>query len=336
MVHHTLNLRRLDRRSLEARANRFVLLVWALIWVLLAVLAKMFWDQWYGLAAGLIPALGVAVWLMWFFYIRQSARKKKLVVASWRDAVFRVFDPMANREDEVDLSQPHRAIFIQCKASNQFLLRIEEIRDNQDETPRINLIGALPLGNPMRVSGEAHSFMGFYKMATSGITNGIPYEVRSEDHGAAESTLALLQFVERFKAQRDNTLVVSRNNDEIRVAEGVFSLTTPDKTVVFDERLPLVVDTMQMPFTSGGNALHEVRIALSPQDNREDALVFSLIVELCDPEQFAKQWDVPKSVMHRKFSLYDDSAQTYVVALALKKYLRRIDPNNPALSLLRH
>jgi len=335
---NTTTLQRLDRKSLEARANRFALIVWGILWISMAVVARVLWDAWYGLTAGLIVACAVAIFLTWLVFARKTAKQKRTVRASWAGTKFRIFDPIENKTDEVDFSRPHRAIFIRCKAENRFLLRLEEIKekDGCEDTTRINLIGPLPVILPMRITGEARSLMGFFNMARTGISKGIPYLFKTDGDPGSETARSLLHFAETHRDTRNNALHVTRGDDVIHVNDGVFSLQKKEGTLVFDPQLPLRIVTMATPISDPDGRSREIRMALIPPSGEEDALVFSMIAQLDSTEEFADSWSVPESVMHRKFSLYDDSAQSYVVALALKQYLKWIDPNNPVLSILRY
>lgn len=336
MMINTTSLQRLDRRSIENKANRFTLVVWILLWAAMGTTVKVLWDEWYGLAAGLFIGVLIALGLTWLFFGRQGAKEKQIVAASWAENSFRIYDPILDRTTSIDLSHPHRAILIRSKSERRFLLRLEQIAPDKNNSTRINLIGPLPVPLPMPPSGDARSLMGFFKMATSKEMKSIPYQIKASDTEGNDTAKSLLEFVEQHKQYRDNRLHVRRGNDTIQVLNGIFTLITPDKNITFDENKDVSVWSVAKSYSSDKVNAAEISIGLIPEGRPEDALVFSIIAPEDRKEDFAQSWELPKAATNRKFLLYDDSAQSYVVTNALKRYVKQYAPNNPILEILRH
>ncbi|MBN2340284.1 MAG: hypothetical protein JXX29_05575 [Deltaproteobacteria bacterium] len=340
---NTAQLQRLDRRSIEAKAVLFAAVVCLILWMSLGVTVKLLFDDWYGFGLGFIVSALLSGLVMWILFIRPTAKERRVVRASWRGDRLRVFDPIDRQHEEIDFSKAHKAILILSKMERQFLLRIEQKRhEDASDVTRIDIIGPMPMVLPMRVSGEAASLFGFYSIAKMKEKRTIPYRLKET---ADRDSLAqsLLKFVESHKQTRNNEVQIKREGDIIKLCNGSFSLLTRNDEILFNNPRELSfhfkVQTTSSTATQKNRhkfETAEIFMALVPPTREKDALVFSVIAPSGWTSELPNSWNVPPDAEKRKFTLYDDSVNSYVVTKTLKNYIKLIAPNNPVLDVLRH
>jgi len=329
----------MDRASIEAKAAAFSIGTWLLVWTGIGAAGRLAWGDWYGFGAGFLIAPLVSIPLMWWLFARPTAREKRLVRASWAEHTLRIFDPIDQRHESVDFSKPHRAVLILSKPDRQFLLRLEQNRGSEDWT-RIDIIGHTPMALPMKASGEAHSLRGFFRMARRDGLRFTPY--RLKDEGQRDAAAALIAFVETFKDQRNNEVRVKRGDETLRIENGAFALRRGTEEISFADmdrlRLSARVGTAQTVTGKKQEATRsvEIQLALIPPSGEADALVFSMIAHPDSKFGLPQAWSIPEEAMARKFTLYDDSVNSFIVTSALKNHVKQIDPNSPVLDILRN
>ena len=337
---NTAQMQRLDRLSVEAKAARFAAGLCLALWVSFGVGVKLFLGDWYGFGIGFIVAALLSALVMWILYVRPTARERRVVRASWRGNALKIYDPIDKRRELVDFSKPHKAVLISSKAERQFLLRLEQ--QNGDDETRIDIIGQLPIVMPMQVIGEASSLFGFIGRAKSDMAKSRPYRLK-EVVDSESLSRSLLEFVESHRGMRESEIRIKKNGDVIRWQDGRFTLITADREVAFALDAPLGLSFIARPTRSTegqqgnfGVETTEIVIALYPKGDTESALVFAIIAPLVLTEEFPPAWDLPAVAMARKFTLYDDSVNSFVFAQTLKKYIKKLAPNAAILDVLRH
>jgi hypothetical protein len=232
-------------------------------------------------------------------------------------------------------------VLITAKNERRFLLRIDQLADTKDKQTRIDIIGTIPMAMPMVTAGDAMSLKGFFKMAgRDGALKATPYRLK-QGSDTDQVINNLMMFIEKHKEFRNNTVWVKRGEELIKIDHGKFSLVYPDREIHFSDPSTLSIDAIQDKSGITGKNRNsdkyaDVLLAIIPPSGKNDALLFSLIYPL-DTELCLKDtWDMPKNVLKRKFTLYDDSVNTFIATRTLKNYLKTIDPNNPVLEILRH
>jgi hypothetical protein len=318
----------------------FALVLCLVLWLLSGISVKLAFGTWYGFGIGFIVAAMTTGLVTWFVFMRTAARERRVVRASWRGHALRIYDPIDKKHDNIDFSMPHRAILILSKAERQFLLRMAQ-KSGEQET-RVDIIGLLPLGLPMAASGEAPSLSGFFRKARTTTDTAKPYRLK-EVPDRESMCISLLQFVEDHRDTRDTTIDVRKENDIIRLRDGVFSLISEGREVVFASPTALQLLFMAQPLDSAAlkdppSPLEttETFIAMVSDGNLLESLFFSIIAPQSLASEFATEWPVPRQVMHRKFTLYDDSVNSFVFASTLKQLMKAMSPNSPILDVLRH
>jgi len=337
---NTAQLQRLDRHSVEAKATAFALILCLALWLLSGISIKLVFGNWYGFGIGFIVSAITTGLVTWFVYIRAAARERRVVRASWRGHDLRIYDPIDKKYDDIDFSSPHRAILILSKAERQFLLRI--VQKSGANTTRVDIIGLLPLVLPMAASGEAPSLSGFFRKARS-VTDSPKFYRLKEVPDRESMCVSLLQFVEDHREMRDTTIDVQKENDIIRLRDGIFFLISQGREIRFADPTSLHLMFMAQPTRPAAlkdphSPLEttEVFIAVIPNGNQMESLIFSIIAPQSMASEFSSEWPVPQSVMHRKFTLYDDSVNSFVFASKLKQLIKAMSPNSPIMDVLRH
>ena len=337
---NTAQLQRLDRPSVESKAARFAGAMCLVLWLLFGVSVKVFLGDWYGFGIGFIAAAFLSALTMWVLYVRPTARERLVVRASWRGSTLRIYDPIDKRHEILDFSKPHKAILISSKAERQFLLRLEQ-RDNREE-PRIDIIGQLPMALPMQVMGEASSLFGFFGKAKAETGKSRPYRIK-EAADRESLSHSLLHFVESHRGKRESEIRIKKNGDVICWQNDQFSLLTNGRHIAFSKGAALSLSFMaRSTLTAEVRHGHtdvqttEILLALYPEHELENALVFAIIAPPVVADELPASWNLPASVLERKFTLYDDSVNSFVFAQTLKKYIKLLAPNAAILDVLRH
>ncbi|MBN2528707.1 MAG: hypothetical protein JXR76_20120 [Deltaproteobacteria bacterium] len=337
---HTAQLQRLDRRSVEAKATIFAGALCLFLWFLFGVSIWIFFGDWYGFGVGFIVSALISALFTWTLYIRPTARERKVVRASWRGKSFRIYDPIEDRQENIDFAMPHKAVLILSKVERQFLLRLEQCINNTEV--RIDIIGQSPIALPMRAMGEATSLFGFFGKAHTDSARSKPYRLK-EVADRESLSHALLAFVEEHRATRDSEIRVNKNGDIIRWNDGCFSLHADSHETSFGNLSALDLEfmvqptkTIESPGDDKGMESAEILIALVPDGDKTRALVFSIIAPGTMVTELPGGWDIPQRAMKRKFTLYDDSVLSHVFARTLKNIIKQRVPNSPVLDVLRH
>ncbi|MBN2716610.1 MAG: hypothetical protein JXX14_12205 [Deltaproteobacteria bacterium] len=336
---NTAHLQRLDRASVEAKAARFAGVLCLLLWMAFGVTVRLWIGDWYGFGVGFIVAALLSVLAMWILYVRPTARERLVVRASWRGSAFKIYDPIDKNTETIDFSKKHKAILISSKAERQFLLRLSQTTG--DMQTRIDIIGPLPMALPMPVTGEASSLFGFYGKAKAQADGSKPYRLK-EVADRESLCRSLLAFVESYRSTRDGEIRIKKDMDIIRWRADGFSLVTPDREVSFSGDVSLGLSFMARTTRSTaaqhgkkGIETTEILIALYPLRQPADALVFATIATPLMADELSQSWDIPDSAMHRKFTLYDDSVNSFVFSQTLKEYIKKLAPNAAVLDVLR-
>lgn len=335
---NTAQLQRLDRPSVESKATFFAGVLCLVLWITLGATVKLFFDDWGGFGVGFVVAALLSGLVMWILYIRPSAKEKRVVRASWRGSALRVFDPIAAQHESIDFSMPHRAILILSKPEREFLLRLEQ--NIEQSSTRIDIIGQTPMALPMPIAGEAQSLYGFFSLAKTDTNKSKPYRMK-EVADKDLLTHSLLHFVEQHKEHRNNEVLIKKENETIKLANGAFSLLKDEYEIMFNNPKELQLDVMVRTTHStrtDGQKIETAQIfmGLIPPSGAQNALVFSAIAPTGWSNELPSSWDIPKNAESRKFTLYDDSVNSYIVTKTLKNYIKLIAPNNPVLDILRH
>lgn len=337
---NTAQLQRLDRRSVEAKATMFAVVLCLVLWFAIGAAVKILFNDWYGFGVGFILAAILSGLIMWILFIRPTAKERRVVRASWRGNSLRIFDPIDGHHENIDFSKQHKALLVLSKAERQFLLRLEQ--QNADTHTRIDIIGLMPMAMPMRVSGEAASLFGFYSVAKSNSQKTTPYRLK-ESADTDQLSQSLLRFVESHKDTRNNEVLIKRDDEVIKLCNGSFSLITGNQEISFNN--PKELSFLSMAKTTSSTETQknqhqfetaEILMALIPSSKANDALVFSIIAPAEWSSELPGTWEIPQHAEDRKFTLYDDSVNSYIVTKTLKNYIKLIAPNNPVLDVLRH
>ncbi|MBN2803880.1 MAG: hypothetical protein JXR91_12370 [Deltaproteobacteria bacterium] len=335
-------LQRLDRKSIESKAMGFSIMLWMSIWVIIGVTGRFIYGDFYGFGAGFLIAPFISLFLMWLLFLTPRAKKKNIVEASWTKSSIRIFDPIINNHISIDLSLPHKAILIISKHEQQFLLRLDQTDPQKisqpDNNTRIDIIGQLPLALPLIPSGKAITLKGFLTAGEkSSRIKSIPYKLKDISNNQTVIN-SLLIFIEKHKHNCNNDLMIKKRDDIIKLSQRSLTLITPQKTITFSESEKFKIETLETSAESASNKIGEntrqILIALIPPSGINDSLIFEVNTLNLFENIIENRWSIPEDILYRKFTLYDDSVNTFIVTDILKKLIKASVPDSIVLELL--
>lgn len=327
--------------GLEGKTNRIIALAWLVLWAAIGTSILLGLGEWHGFFWGFIVAGIVAVFGTWHLYARPMTRKKCSAMLSWRDGAVTLTDPEGSKISEVRVDGTHRVLLIRSKAEASVLLRVEQVDERSKSGERIDLIGPLPVVLPVKVSGDALSFVGFRPgIARSSSDEKLPYQLCAEGASGQDIMTDLLGFLDCHSAGRRDLINLRAGDRNVKLDGQGFTLEREgsDRRLDFDGDLE--VKGLARPFQAGKDgdtspSAVEIFVALIPRGNPDDALVFQLLAIEDWLGELPGEWDVSEDCFQNPVLLYDDTPAAFVAKRALRRYVKKFAPSSPVLEILR-
>ncbi len=337
----TAQLKRPGPTGLEGRTNRLIALVWLLLWAVVGAGVRLGFGEWHGFFWGFIVAGVVAVVGVWNLYARPMTNRKCSATLTWLDGALVVKNNRSQETVRVQVDQPHRVLLIRSRAERAVMLRVDQVDENNKSGQRLDLLGPLPIVLPVKVNGEALSFMGFQPGVRKRVKDDkIPYQLCASGGEANTLMTDLLGFLDCHQGQRKDTLNLRSHKGIVRLDKTGFIVVTDTGQTRLDFKGDVTIACVASPMESaklkkGTPPLAKVFIALIPGGAREDALVFELLAAHEWLEELPDTWEVPDSATENRVLLYDDTPTAFVAQSALRRYVKKFDPSSPIYEILR-
>ena len=327
--------------GLEGKTNRLIALVWLVLWATIGGGILLGLGEWHGFFWGFIVAGLASVFGTWYLYAKPMTRKKCSAILSWDGGAMRISSVDGETLSEVRVDESHRVLLIRSKAEGEVLLRVESVDENARSGERLDLLGPLPVVLPVRVTGDAPSFVGFRPgIARSSDDERLPYQICADGSEGDALMTDLLRFLDEHSDRRLELINFRAGDRVVHLDPEGFTVDRGDESYRLDFDGSIGVEGIARPLETGDPELDrasaaEVFVALVPDGRHGDALVFEMLAIDDWLGQLPEDWDMPKEAMENRVLLYDDTPAAFVAKRALRRYVKKFAPSSPALEILR-
>jgi hypothetical protein len=332
------DLQRPGSPRLVGRTNRIIIVSWLLLWAAIGVSIRLTLGEWHGFFWGFVVAGLSAAFGTWLLYARPATRRACAASLTWDDSLLIVRDHEGNVVTRIRMDRPHRALLIRAKREARVLLRVEQVDETNRSEERLDLLGPLPMVQPIRPAGDARSLIGFEPgFGKNRVPEDAPFVMCATGSEGDALMTDLLGFLNRHQATRRDTLNLRAARGEVKLDRRGFIVAREGQELRLDIDGNLGLEVLARPFErdAGSGSGVEVFVALVPEGAPAEALVFGMMATSDWISELPGSWSLPEEAVERRVLLYDDTPAAFVARRALLRYALKIAPASPVLELLR-